>query len=210
MRRASNLSVFAFGILLVLAACSSGPDASATPSPDASTPTPEAEPSEDVGAALPSLLAGAGDLSGLVPVRVGDYQITYRHMSGADPAFLEDLDDDARDFLERFDAEPSDITTAFGFGGGFDPGSEFVGISAFRVAGADETRLRDTYMTVLQEQGGDMDLEFQPATVAGKDVYRFGDTREGDVSALYSHGDMLWIVFASTADLLEDALIQLP
>lgn len=212
MKRASNLSII-LAVLLLVAACSSEPAASSAQSADAATPTPAptaTAPAGESGIPLPSLPSfgeGAGNLADVVPDVVGGHIITYQHMTGDDPAFTEDIDDEALDFLERLDASPSDITTAFGFGGDFAAGA-VVGISAFQVAGADETRLRDEYISILQD---DDDIAPQPATIAGKNVFVFSDDEDEEAfNALYSRGDTLWIVFASAQELLEDALGQLP
>jgi len=211
VKRASNLSAVLALILLVAAACSSGSSPGATTSEAAATPTPSPEPSVAASIPpLPSLGEGAGELADILPTEVGGLTIQYQHMAGEEVFGAEEMPPETEAFLDRLNAEPSDISSAFGFA--FDAGASDplaaggISIVAFRVAGQDEGTLRAAFVEAMEtEAGTPVGEEVQ---VGGKTVTAIGDDETSGY--LYVHGDVVFIVGGSPPQLVEEAFAALP
>lgn len=188
-------------LAIILAACPSGQGASpaATPSP---TPVPAVDDGEGAGA---SFAAGAGDLDAVLPDEVGGISIEYESASGKEAFGSEGMTPEAIEFFERVGATPSDITMAFGFGVDQE-GGDFISIWAFRVGGANEDQLLDAFRDTIEEEGQTV----TESNVAGKDVLVFEEDEIGSTSYLYGRGDVVFMVGATSQELAEEALSQLP
>ena len=118
----------------------------------------------------------------------------------------EGMTPEAQEFFDRVGAEPSDLSSAFGFGVDTESGSG-ISIIAFRVSGADEGRLREEFRSTIEE---DDTQTLTEENVAGKDVLAIS-TDGTDVSGyVYVKNDVVFVVGGSPIDLAEDALSQLP
>lgn len=204
MRRSAIVALLAISALT--AACS---DQSASVSAEASaTPEVTATPTATEVATVagqPSLEAGAGELADVLPEEVGGIPIQYQSSSGAAVLGSEGMTPEAQEVFERLGAEPSDLSSAFGFG--VDQGSgSVISIVAFRVAGADEGQLRDEFRASLEQEGNTVTEE----SLGGKDVFEFG-TEGTEVSGyVYVSGDTVFIVAGQPVTLAEEALADLP
>jgi hypothetical protein len=200
-------------LVFVVAACTtaevstsdeaSEPTASAEATPE---PTPE-ESDEPTDEAEPSLSEGAGDLDDVLPDEVGGLTIEYQHSSGADVIGAEGVTPEAQAFFDRVGADPSDLSSAFGFA--FDAAGSGSGISivAFRVEGADEGTLRTEFLATMTEAGDTLGRE---QTMGGKTVQVFGSDPASPDGYIYVHDDTVFIVGGEPASLVEEALAALP
>jgi len=196
-------------LALLVAACSSETSSSAEESQATATeqPTPEPTQSEvaSTDGALPSLQPGAGDLADILPTEVGGVAITYQSASGGEVLGSGDMPPETRAFFDSIGAEPSDLSSAFGSGFDTEAG-QFITLLAFRVAGADEGSLRDQFLATMEAQG---DLVGEETTIGGKTVHSFGEDA-GGTGVLYVKDDVVYVVTATPADLVEEALAALP
>jgi len=202
-------------VVLLLAACSSeGEGASATQTASADTgasdePDSEATPEPDTGTDTePTLQPGAGDLAGILPTEIGGITIEYESSSGQDVMGSEGMTPEAQEFFDRVGADADDLSSAFGFGFDQEAGSG-ISIIAFRIAGADEGRLRDEFRRTLEE---DDTQTLSDENVAGKDVIALGGD-EGTAEAtgyVYVKNDIVFIIGGSPISLAEEALAELP
>lgn len=195
-------------VALFVAACSSD-QASSSSSQSASAttaatdaPDSEATPEPDSEA---TLTPGAGDLAGLLPTEVGGITIQYESSSGDAVMGSEGMTPEAQEFFERVGADASDLSSAFGFGVDADSGSG-ISIIAFRVAGADEGRLRDEFRATMEDD----DQTLTDAEVAGKSVLAIGAEGTDATGYVYVKGDIVFIVGGSPLSLVEEALSELP
>lgn len=192
-------------LVALLAACTaaSSPTPEPTPTP---TPTPEATPSPTEGeAGGPSLEPGAGELAALLPSEVGGITLEYQSASGAEVMGSEGITPEAQAFFDRVGAEPSELSSAFGFGFDVEAGSG-LSIVAFRVQGADEGRLRDEFRAVLEQEGNTVN----EAQVGGKSVLAFATDPETPGGYLYVKGDVIFIVAGEPPEIMEEAIGSLP
>jgi hypothetical protein len=206
MRRSPVVALLA--ILAVLAACS---EQTASPSAEASvsaepTATATASPTtEATEEAPPSLEEGAGELADVLPDEVGGISIQYQSSSGEAVLGSEGMTSEAREVFDRLGAEPSDLSSAFGFGVDQAAGN-VITIVAFRVAGADEGQLRDEFRASLEQEGNVATEE----TLGGKDVLAFGTEGTDTPGYVYVSGDTIFIVAGQPSTLAEEALTDLP
>lgn len=217
---------------LVVAACSS-PAASSTPSSPAAardeasaSAEPSDEPSEEASAsadasssdlALPSfeLPNSAPELAALLPDQVGDIELPdeqtfsmngteFMATGGSDPTF--------QDFLDSVGANPDDVSVAVSGGGSAD-GADTVGFFAFRVAGANQDDLLREFRAATEAEASGA-VEWEEKTIAGKDVVTSPqlqeDTGSDEAAYLYVREDIIFIVSASSEELVAEALAQLP
>jgi hypothetical protein len=206
MRRSGFVALLA--IIAILAACS---DQSASVSPEASvtaepTATATASPTQEATeGALPSLEEGAGDLADVLPAEVGGISIQYQSSSGAAVLGSEGMTPEAQAVFDRLGAEPSDLSSAFGFGVDQSAGS-VISIVAFRVAGADEGQLREEFRATIEQEGNTVTEQ----TLGGKDVFAFGTEGTDAPGYVYVSGDTVFIVAGQPVTLAEEALTDLP
>ncbi len=194
-------------LVLVVAGCASG-DPAATDEASEPTateePTPEPTP-EESDEPVASLAEGAGDLADVLPDEIAGIAIQYQHTTGADVIGSEGMTPEALAFFDRVGAEASDLSSAFGFA--IDPESgSVISIVAFRVAGADEGRLRTEFLATMAEAG---DTVSEEETVGGKTVQAFGDTDSAQ-GYVYVKDDVVYIVGGEPISIAEEALAALP
>ena len=207
MKRSSIL-ILALVAMFVVACSGDQAGASATSSPVASATeeeTPEAEETPEGGAEA-TLQPGAGDLAGLLPTEVGGITIEYESSSGDAVMGAEGVTPEAQEFFDRVGAEPSDLSSAFGFGVDTETGSG-ISIIAFRVAGADEGQLRDEFRATIEE---DETQTLTEETVAGKNVLAISSDGTEVSGYVYVKNDVVFVVGGSPVELAEEALSQLP
>ena len=172
---------------------------------DEATEEPTEEPTEGPDATIP-LEEGAGDLASVLPDEVGGITIEYTSASGEEAIGSEGMTPEARAFLESVDADASDISTAFGFGFDTEAGSG-VSIVAFRIAGADEGRLRDEFRSVMEQEGTTF---LEESSLAGKTVLAFGEAESEPEGFMYVKDDTVFVVGGSPPELVEEAIAGLP
>jgi hypothetical protein len=212
MHRRLTLAVLAVLAMVVLAACdqAAAPTESAAPT-ETATPTPSPEPteaaaeSEGADIPLPSFdLQGDPELADRFPDTVGGQPLEMASMRGdtflsacadADPAFEE--------FLDRVDAELSDVSVAFG--GVASETGEFLQAGAFRVLGVSQDDLEREFIAA-SEREGDISA-FEQSSIAGKDVWTA--TQEGTSVVLYAKDDTIYYLTGDAA-LAEEVLAELP
>ena len=207
MKRSSIL-ILALVAMFVVACSGDQAGASATSSPVASATeeeTPEAEETPEGGAEA-TLQPGAGDLAGLLPTEVGGITIEYESSSGDAVMGAEGVTPEAQEFFDRVGAEPSDLSSAFGFGVDTETGSG-ISIIAFRVAGANEGQLRDEFRATIEE---DETQTLTEETVAGKNVLAISSDGTEVSGYVYVKNDVVFVVGGSPVELAEEALSQLP
>jgi len=194
-------------VALFLAACSSGQSdsSSAATATAEATEAPESEETPEPQSEA-TLEPGAGDLDAVLPDEVGGITIEYESSSGAEVMGSEGMTPEAQEFFDRVGADVSDLSSAFGFGLDAEAGTG-ISIIAFRVAGADEGRLRDEFRSTIEDDETQTVTEEQ---VAGKSVLALS-TEGGDASGyVYVKGDIVFIVGGSPMSLVEEALSELP
>lgn len=205
MHRSLLLAAF-LGAALLLAACSSASpsESAAAPSEEASSqPSAAASSGDGTGA---SFVPGAGSLDGILPDSVGGITLEYQYADGQAVLGSEGVTPEVQDFLNRVGGSIDGVSSAFGIGSDQAAGS-FISIFAIRVAGADEGRLRDEFRQVMGEGS---DNVFTEANVGGKNVLAFGAAGAEPDGYLYVKGDVVFTVGASTPELNEAVLSQLP
>ena len=193
------VTVLLFALLTLLAACSGDPvreTAAATEAPGSPAPAPTA-PDQ----------AGAGDLAAVLPTEVDGITIEYRSRSGASVVSSGgELTAEAQEFVDALEADMSDFSTASGVG--FDEGFERnVAITALRVAGADEGRLRDAFRRTIENDPSQVLTE---ATVGGKSVLSVAGDDGETTGYLYVKGDIVFVVGGQPLSVADEALAQLP
>lgn len=214
------------GVLaLMVAACSGGsassPSASATPIASASASTaPSAAATESAAAsesevALPSieLPNTAPELLALLPEKVGGIASFPRaETSETGDKFLESGDDNQEfaDFLQRLGKSADDVSVASKtYADIANPSSEATAIFAFRVAGADSSKLLAEMQTAIAS--GEDNVTWQAATLGGKSVQVAATSQmAGGQTYVYVRSDIVFAVITSDDALAEDALSQLP
>jgi hypothetical protein len=192
--------ILALVALFVVACSSDQSGASATQSESAAaaeTPAPDG--------ADATLEPGAGDLAGILPTEVGGITIEYESASGEAVMGAEGVSVEAQEFFDRVGAQPSDLSSAFGFGVDTESGSGIT-IFAFRVAGADEGTLRDEFRATVEE---DETQTMTEENVEGKNVLAL--STDGELSGyVYVKNDVVFVIGGSPMDLADEALSQLP
>ena len=126
-------------------------------------------------------------------------------------SFLASSDADASSvaFLNAIGVAPADIGVAFGYGFDARSGAGFA-MFVFQAAGADQSRLISVF-TSASSQGRATPLDWQPATVGGKSLRVATDTQEQNIKLyLYAHGDVLFVLSATSDAVVSDALAKLP
>jgi hypothetical protein len=198
-------------LVVALVACSTqspsgsaSPGASRTPggSGDASATSSAAASAAATAGALPSL-------EGLIPDKVGGMTLEKTSMKGSDFVGSSDADPGSIAFLKALGVAPADIGVAFGYGFDASTSAGFA-MFVFQAAGADESRLI-TVFTSASSQGRSTPLDWQPATVSGKSVRVATDTEQQNIKLyLYGHGDVLFVLSATSEAVVSDALAKLP
>jgi hypothetical protein len=181
-------------LLLVLAACGSS---AASPSPStASSPlggsgssAPSLGASESAGPSLPS---SAAELEALIPDEVGGVTLQKLSMRGNEFANSGSATEQAQDFLRRLGVDPEDVSVAVGFGASPD-GASTVAVFIFKAEGADSARLLETFKTAMDAEQ-DQPLQWESATVGGKQVQRATAPQNNGQVNIYVAGDTLYFV----------------
>lgn len=195
-------------LVVALGACSAGaasPTPSVTPSPSP-TSTPSASPSL---LALPSLGNADAALEALIPDTIGGIVLEKSSMRGSDFLTSSSASPATVAFLQALGVSASDVGVAFGIGVDSTAGNGVV-MFVFRAAGADSARLVATFKQA-SNTGTSTPYTWGAATVAGKSVEVTTAASSGGVKLyLYAHGDTLFLVGATTADQVTEALSKLP
>lgn len=192
-------------VTLTLAACSSNEGGS---SAGASTAASTAEATEvEQTAAESTPQPGAGDLAGILPTEVGGLTIEYESASGEAVMGSDAAGPEALAFFEATGADVSDLSSATG-GGSDETLENVISITALRVAGVDEGRLRDAFRATLES--GDDPQVVTESNVAGKNVLAYGTADSEPTGFVYVKGDILFVVNGSPLSLLEEALSKFP
>lgn len=211
MKRISIL--FLTLLAFVVVACGteqSSPEASPTATPEP-TATPTATPDPTAAATDDDDEDGTGsgapnELAAILPSEVDGISIEYEYTTGPDLGDESEMDDEGREFLERIGGDVNRMSSAFGFGIDQAAGS-FITILAFRIPGADEQAMLDEFRAALADD--ESDVEFSEATVGGKDVLAASSAEQG-TSYLYADDDTLIVVGATTTELADAALAEIP
>lgn len=205
----------------LLAACAGtfGPPAFATPSTASSAPTvvpsaslpggaPSGGPSDSPAPSVDS--HAVPELEALLPERVGDVALQRLSLAGRD--FYLTGTDETRgrldDMLAKLGKTVSDLSVA---DAGDPTGIAVLEVGAFRVAGADSTRLLAEW--VASNQGTSPGrVQVSNVTLDGRALTRLVDTGRpvgGTINA-FVKGDVIFLVDADDPALLSKALAQLP
>ncbi len=212
MLRTRFLPAGLLALILVAAACSSG--TSATPSASASASAMDSVASESAAAsesasasdALPSidLPSEAADLEDILPDEIGGEPVQKFSMTGDSFLSSGQGDEEFAEFLERLDADASDVSVAFAF----TMSEASSGVFAFRVAGASQDQLLDEFEAASDDAGDTSG--WSDATVGGKQVRTAVQEDEDVAMYLYPRDDIIFIVTAASEDAAADALAALP
>ncbi|HET6380527.1 MAG TPA: hypothetical protein VFH63_05760 [candidate division Zixibacteria bacterium] len=194
---------------LVLAGCGDSASPSAKPSraePSSVAATPSPEPAGSAGA---SVAAAVPELEELIPDEIGGIPMEKQSQRGEDFVGSQQADELTLRFLEAVGVEPSDVSVAVGFGLNQQDGSG-VGLLVFRAEGADQEALVREFKAASDTDREDP-LAWETVTVGGKEVERAEDPLQGgQVVHLYSRGDTLFLVTATSAELAAETLQTLP
>ncbi|HET7410711.1 MAG TPA: hypothetical protein VFJ13_10985 [Paracoccaceae bacterium] len=208
-------------LTIIVAACSSSASSSPTVAPTVSTaPTLGATPSAAATgseSAIPSidLPNSAPELLALLPDKVGDvasFPQAQVSMNGKD--FIAQGGDQGNqefvDFLQRLGASADDVTVASKtYADLANASGEATAIFAFRVAGADSSKLLAEMQTAIAS--GEDNVTWQAATLGGKSVQVAATSQmAGGQTYVYVRSEIVFAVITSDDALAEDALSQLP
>ena len=190
-------------LLAFVAACGGG---AASPTPSATTGSPSIGASSSEGAA-PSLPSEAADLEALIPDTVGDVTLQKLSMRGDEFANSGSNTLEAEEFLRELGVATEDVSVAVGFGLADDGRS--VAMFIFKAEGADSGRLLEAFKSAMDAEQ-DQPLEWETATVGGKQVERAtAATNNGQVH-IYVSGDTLYFVATSHEEDAAEILGGLP
>ena len=194
---------------VVLVACSGGGSATAPASASANpTPTPTLEPTPTATVAgTPNPLASIDfnqdkALEGLLPDMVCDLKLTKFSLKGAE--FLSTSTPEFRDFLNRVNAKPEDISIASA-----TDADHNLQIGALRVAGANSDQLKTEFRNAI-EDSSTAPIDLTEGTVGGKSVLTGFDPNQEANVYFYVVNDVLFFVTTSDKTVAEAALQKLP
>lgn len=148
--RASRFLPALVGLALMLAACSSDDSTDCPDSPPSPRPAPPYHQDAELEARIPDEVGGE-------PLEIQTVCLTVH-----DPGGL--ITSDA--MLERIGVEPQDVTVALGPSSNAPISGSFVGVTAWRYAGADAAAIRGAFRETL----GEAEIPIEPETIAGKEV----------------------------------------
>ena len=181
-----------------------------TPAPSTATPATQPPATSDprespTPAAIPTLPSADPELEALLPDVVGGYALTKLSLRG--DQFMPTAGAEFAEFVGELGVAPQQITASTATGGSIESG-ETVTAFGLRLPGTSADQLLGTYAEAAQE--GDPTIEIEEVEVGGKSVYEM--TGGQLPSAVYFHAieEIFFVVSASTAELSEDALSQLP
>ncbi len=203
MSRLSSVSLLVL-LAMVLAACgeaASSPSPTATPQP---TPTPVPTPTGTDGS--PAASPGDDvnqdpDLEARLPDQIGDIPLQKFSVAGSE--FLEQSDDEFRDFLARLNADPEDISVAVAVSMSQEVQ---LGIFAFRVGGADEDRLVEEFQRSIEEDA-ESGVTWEERNLGGRDVQVATDPDAPEQRIyLWADGDTIFFVTSPDEALAEEAI----
>lgn len=183
----SRTGFTAIALVLTVAACGSeGPSAATAACPEGPVSPPATPPYND-----------DPELASRLPTEIGGQELQVQSVCAttANPGGI----NLSPQFLEAAGVELSDVTMAVSQPPAIGQDSPFVTISAFRYAGADESRLRSAFLDTFGEAG----LEVGEEEIAGKQVYRVL------VVVWYVAGDTLYAITGEPPQ-VEEVLEALP
>ena len=188
---------------LLITACGS---AAGTPSASAGAALNTPIPSSSLPAA-----SGSTELEALIPDKVGTITLQKASMSGEQFVGSGGASQEAQDFLQGLGVSADDVSVAVGFGTDL-ASTGTVAILLFRAQGASSDRLVNLFKQAA-DRDRDNPLDWQSASVGGKQVERAADPEQGTGSGsiyLYATGDLLAFVTAGNDDTAAEALSRLP
>jgi hypothetical protein len=178
---------------------------SATPTPEAPTPT---------DGTAPGTIAPDQPLEDLFPDELGGRQLEVQSATGEAILTLmgETEPDDLNEFLGDMGASIDQMSVAFAFS--FGPGAtadEFTGVTlfAYRIRGVQGSQMLTRLAEMVREDAEDAELG--TATISGKTVttVREQDADEDATAYLYPVGDVVFMA-GGTPSLVEEAFAKLP
>lgn len=199
----SRFTPVAMAVVLGLLVTACGP-AAGTPSPSAALNTPIAS------ASLPAA-SSSSELEALIPDKVGTITLQKASMSGEQFVGSGGASQEAQDFLQGLGVSVDDVSVAVGFGTDL-ASTGTVAILLFRAQGASSDRLVSLFKQAA-DRDRDNPLDWQAASVGGKQVERAADPEQGTGSGsiyLYATGELLAFVTAGNDDTAAEALSRLP
>jgi hypothetical protein len=215
MRRPALTVLLALAALLAACAGETAtptlePTPEPTPSPtEEATPEPTAEETDGTGA-LPSfeLPNSAPELAALLPDEIAGEQAFKLSMSGEEMMAAggqAGVDPSFQAFLDEVGGDPSSISVAFAFG----VTAQTNGVFAFRVEGADEDALLAAFRAA-QDAESDETIDWESASIAGKDVLVGTEPESGTTMYLYVAQDIIFVVTATDEATAAEILTDLP
>lgn len=149
------------------------------------------------------------DVARLLPTEVGDMTLEVTGVTGEE--FMADADPAFEAFLGRLGRAGSDVSG--GTAVGFNEAGDSLFIFAIRIAGANPDELRDEFQAAMEQEAPEP-FTAEEMTLGGKEVVRTqgGDTDDGSAGStyLYTAGDILFLIGASSEELAAEALEELP
>jgi ABC-type glycerol-3-phosphate transport system substrate-binding protein len=189
---------------LLAAACSGG---GSSASPSAAEPTTQPTAVGSSGLALPSLPSSAKDLEALIPDEIGGITLQKFSMQGDEFVSSGGATEETQQFLEGLGVATDDVAVAAGFGSSTDTGA--IVVFVFRADGAGTDRLLTVFKEAL-DSDRDQPLEWEAASVGGKQVERASDAEQEGMVYLYAQGDVLFYLAANREENAAEALEALP
>lgn len=178
--RMARRSVAVLGLAFLIAACGA-PDGEASPScpADAPSPAPTAPHAAD-----PELADRIPDEAGGEPIGIQTTCATVLDPGGIPTSEA---------MLERLGVELQDVTVAFSPPPTADRSGTYVGVTAWRYAGATENEIRSAFLAILDEA----QIDVEEDSVGGKDVHR------AIFHVYYAHDDTLYAVIGEEPEVAE-------
>jgi hypothetical protein len=115
------------------------------------------------------------------------------------------VDTSFTDFLDRLNAEPSDVAVAFATAVNADSQA-----FAYQVAGTQPDALLREFQGSVAASDGGSDVTWETATVGGKDVQRGTSASNEKKIYLLPHGDTIFVVVTGDAAIADEILAALP
>jgi hypothetical protein len=169
---------------------------------------PSAEPSGEASSGLPTPGAVA-DLEALIPDEIGGIELQKFSMKGDEFVNSQSATEETEDFLRGLGVSTDDVGVAFGFGFSSETG-DAVAMFVFRAVGAGTDRLVSVFKEATDSER-QTPLDWEPATVGGKQVERATDSeQQGQTIYLYAKDDILFFLAASQEEQAAEALAGLP
>lgn len=182
--RTARLSAAALGLAMLLAACGGGESRPSCPA-EAPSPPPSPPHADD-----PELADRIPDEAGGGPIGIQTVCATVLDPGGIPTS---------QPMLDRLGVELRDVTIAYSPPPTADRSGTYVGVTAWRYAGATEDEIRSAFLAILDEA----QIAVEEDTVGGKDIHR------AIFHAYYTEDDTLYAVIGEEPEMAE-VLAALP